>query len=153
MVARAAASAVPTSAPSVMDDAPMRPAMGAGHRGETDVQTTTRQRRLAGGDIGLGLGQFGGGVVIGLAADRVRRQQRLQPLDLKMRPVAHGHRPLQGGRCRVRLGPERRRIDLEQRLPRPHDRAFGEQLALNNAADLGADLRRPESHDTPRQTV
>ncbi|GFF06209.1 hypothetical protein SM139_1351 [Stenotrophomonas maltophilia] len=47
---------------------------------------------------------------------------------------------LQCGQCRVDIGTERRRIDLEQGLAGAHFRTLLKQPALHDAAHLGTDL-------------
>ena len=88
-------------------------------------------------------------VVIHLAADRVGLDQRLEPGGLHLGPRERGFRALQGGRGRVHVGLERRRVDLEQRLAGTDFRALLEQPPLHDAADLRPDLGDPDGATRP----
>ena len=92
------------------------------------------------GHIGGRLIPLGDRIVIGLAADGVGAQQRLQALNLDAGAGQHRLGPLQCGGGAVDIGLEGGRVYLEQHCACADLGALLEQAALHDAADLGANV-------------
>ena len=129
-----------TSAPAVTADRPMRPVMGATTCRIGQVDARGLGRRLGRRDVGFVRLQRGQGVVIGLLADELDRDQFLVALDIAARGL-HARFGLRDRSARTVVGRlVGRRVEPVQCRARLHFSAFAVGARLDDTGYLRAHL-------------